>query len=105
MASGAAAAGAAAVAAARAYQLLVGGLLLQLPPAGFHEVHRQVGGLVFTGCTKSFWSHNPKKRFYFLPHQGMTIYCSMSPEETLPIAGAVEVPKLQFGPLAQYITG
>ena len=104
MSAGGAAAGAAAIAAAQAYQLLVGGLLLQLPPEGFQAVHRQAGGLVLTGCTKTFWAKRPKARFYFLPYQGLTLYCRVGPDESLAIPGAVEVPPLQFGPLAQYLT-
>ncbi len=103
MAAGGAAAGAAAVAAAQGYQLLVGGLLLELPPAGFQDVHRQVGGLVLTGCTKTFWTGSPKTRYYFLPHQGVTLYCRVSPEEPLHIPAAVEVPTIRLGPLADYI--
>jgi hypothetical protein len=105
MSAGGAAAGAAAaaaIAAAQAYQLLVGGLLLQLPPEGFQAVHRQAGGLVLTGCTKTFWAKRPKARFYFLPYQGLTLYCRVGPDESLDIPGAVDVPTLQLGPLAQY---
>jgi hypothetical protein len=98
------AAAAAAIAAAQGYQLLVGGLLLQLAPEGFQEVHRRVGGLVLTGCTKTFWTKRPKARFYFLPHQGVTLYCRVGPDRALNIPGAVEVATLQFGPLAQYLT-
>jgi hypothetical protein len=98
-----AAAAVAALAAAQGYQLLVGGLLLELPPEGFQDVHRQLGGLVLTGCTLTFRAKRPKTRFYFLPHQGVTLYCPMPPEQTLPIAGAVEVQRLQLGPLAEYI--
>ena len=107
MSAGGAAAGAAAaaaIAAAQAYQLLVGGLLLQLLPEGFQAVHRQAGGLVLTGCTKTFWAKRPKARFYFLPYQGVILYCRVGPDELLDIAGAVEVATLQFGPLAQYLT-
>jgi hypothetical protein len=106
-AGGAAAAGAAAaaIAAAQGYQLLVGGLLLQLPPEGFQEAQRKLGGLVLTGCTRTFWTGRPKTRFYFLPYQGVTLYCRTGPEETLDIVGAVEVPKVQLGPLAQFIGG
>src|SRR5262249_53907726 len=89
------AAAAAAIAAAEGYQLLVGGLLLQMPPEGFLEAHRQVGGLVLTGCTKTFWKARPKTRYYFLPYQGLTLYCKMSPEDSLNIPGAVEVPTIQ----------
>jgi hypothetical protein len=108
MASGGAAAGAAAaaaLAAAQGYQMLVGGLLLQLSPEGFEDVYRQVGGLVLTGCTRGFWTGRPKVRFYFLPCQGVTLYCRTAPDETLPIRGAVEVPRVQLGPLAQFIGG
>ena len=101
-AGGAAAAGAAAIAAAQGYQLLVGGLLLELPPEGFRDVHRQVGGLVLTGCTRTFWAKRPKTRYYFLPYQGLTLYCRVGPDESLDIPGAVDVPTLQLGPLAQY---
>jgi hypothetical protein len=58
---------------------------------------------VLTGRTKTFWTGRPKRRFYFLPHQGVTFYCKLGPEETLPIPGAVDVPKLQLGPLADYL--
>jgi hypothetical protein len=103
-AAGAAAAGAAAaIAAAQSYQLLVGGLMLELSPDGFRDVHRQLGGLVFTGCTKTFWAKRPKTRFYFLSYQGVTLYCKMDPESAFDLPGAVEVPTLQFGPLAQFI--
>jgi len=98
-----AAGAAAAIAAAQGYQLLVGGLLLQLPPEGFREVHRQLGGVVLTGCTKTFWSKRPKTRYYFLPYQGLTLYCRLGPEESLDISGAVEVPTIRLGPLADYI--
>ncbi len=98
-----AAAGAAAVAAAKAYQLLVGGLLLELPAEGLREVHRKVGGLVLTGCTQTFWTKRPKTRFYFLPHQGVTLYCRLDPEQSLDIPGAVEVPTIKLGPLADVI--
>ena len=98
-----AAGAAAAIAAAQGYQLLVGGLLLQLPPDGFRDVHRQIGGLVLTGCTKTFWTKRPKTRFYFLPYQGVTLYCTVGPEEPLDIRGAVEVPTIRLGPLADYI--
>src|SRR5262245_53422266 len=97
------AAGAAALAAAQGYQLLVGGLLLELPPAGFLDVQRHLGGLVFSGCTKTFWTKRPRTRFYFLPHQGVTLYCRVSPEEPLDIPAAVEVPTIRLGPLADYI--
>jgi hypothetical protein len=106
MSAGGAAAGAAAaaaIAAAQGYQMLVGGLLLELPAAGFQDVHRQVGGLVLTGCTKTFWTKRPKTRYYFLPHQGITLYCRVSPEELLDIPGTVEVPTIRLGPLADYI--
>jgi hypothetical protein len=105
MAAGAAggAAAAAALAAAQSYQLLVGGLLLRLEPEGFEEVRRRVGGLVLTGCTRGYWTGRPKVRFYFLPHQGVTLYCRLGPEEALDIPDAVEVPRLQFGPLAQFL--
>jgi hypothetical protein len=98
-----AAAAAAALAAAQGYQLLVGGLLLELPPEGLQDVHRQLGGLVFTGCTKTFWAKRPKTRYYFLPYQGVTLYCRLGGEETLHIPGAIEVPKITLGPLADYI--
>jgi hypothetical protein len=98
-----AAGAAAAIAAAQGYQLLMGGLLLELSPEGFRDVHRQLGGLVFTGCTKTFWTRSPKKRYYFLPYQGVTLYCQVSPEEPLHIPGAVEVPTIRLGPLADYI--
>jgi hypothetical protein len=98
-----AAGAAAALAAAQGYQLLVGGLLLELPPAGFQDVHRQVGGLVLTGCTKTFWTRRPKTRYYFLPYQGVTLYRRLPPEEPLDIPGAVEVPTIRLGPLAEYI--
>jgi hypothetical protein len=88
---------------AQGYQLLVGGLLLQLSPHGFQEAHRRLGGVVLTGCTQTFWAKRPKTRFYFLPYQGLTLYCRMPPEQTLAIAGAVEVERLQLGPLADYI--
>jgi hypothetical protein len=106
MASGGAAAGAAAaaLAAAQSYQLLVGGLLLRLEPEGFVDVHRQVGGLVLTGCTRTFWTQRPKMRFFFLPYQGLTCYCCLDSQQTLDIPGAVEVPRLEFGPLAQFIS-
>jgi hypothetical protein len=100
-----AAGAAAAIAAAQAYQLLVGGLLLQLPPEGFRDVHRQLGGLVLTGCTKTLWRKRPKKRFYFLPYQGVTLYCQVDPEAAFDVPGAVEVPTLQFGPLAGFMGG
>jgi hypothetical protein len=106
MAGGGAAAGAAAaaaLAAAQSYQLLVGGLLLRLEPEGFREVHRQVGGLVLTGCTLTFWAKRPKMRYYFLPYQGLTCYCRMDPQQTLDIPGAVDIPRLEFGPLAQFV--
>jgi hypothetical protein len=106
MSAGAAATGAAAaaaIAAAQGYQLLVGGLLLELPPEGFREVHRQLGGLLLTGCTKTFWAKRPKTRYYFLPHQGVTLYCRVRPEEPLDLPGAVEVPDVRLGPLADYI--
>ena len=108
MAGGGAAAGAAAaaaLAAAQGYQMLVGGLLLQLPPEGFEDMHRQVGGLVLTGCTRGFWTGRPKARFYFLPCQGVTLYCRVAPDDTLSIPGAVEVPRVQLGPLAQFLGG
>jgi hypothetical protein len=101
--AGAAGAAAAALAAAQGYQLLVGGLLLELPPEGFLDVHRKLGGLVFTGCTKTFWSKRPKTRYYFLPYQGVTLYCRLGGEEVLHISGAVEVNKITLGPLADYI--
>jgi hypothetical protein len=103
MSAGASAAAAAAVAAAKGYQMLVGGLLLQLPPEGFLEVQRRVGGLVLTGCTLTFWGKRPKARFYFLPYQGITLYCRLDPVETLSIADAVEVERVQLGPLADYL--
>jgi hypothetical protein len=106
MSAGAAAGAAAAAAALRAaqsYQLLVGGLLLQLPPEGFEDVHQRLGGLVLTGCTKTFWTSKPRTRFYFLAYQGMTFYCRMAPEDTLRITDVVEVPRLQLGPLAEFI--
>jgi len=102
MAAGGAAA-AAALAAAQGYQLLVGGLLLELPPAAFQDVHRHIGGLVLTGCTKTFWAKRPKTRYYFLPYQGLTLYCRLGPEESLDIPGAVEVPTIRLGPLADFI--
>jgi hypothetical protein len=98
-AGGAAAAGA----AAQGYQLLVGGLLLELPPEGFRDVHRQVGGLVLTGCTRTFWAKRPKTRYYFLPYQGLTLYCRLGPEQALDVPGAVEVPTIRLGPLADYL--
>ncbi len=98
-----AAGAAAAIAAAQSYQLLVGGLLLQLAPEGFRDVHRQLGGVVFTGCTKTFWTGRPKARFYFLPYQGVTLYCRVEPEAAFDVPGAVEVATLQFGPLGQFI--
>jgi len=106
MASGGAAAGAAAAAALRAaqgYQMLVGGLLLQLPPDDFDAVHRQVGGLVLTGCTKTFWLKRPRSRYYFLPCHGVTLYCRLPPDDTLDIPDAVEVRHVQLGPLAEYL--
>jgi hypothetical protein len=106
MASGGAAAGAAAaaaLAAAQSYQLLVGGLLLRLEPEGLREFHRRVGGLVLTGCTRTFWTKKPKLRYYFLPYQGLTCYCRMDPQQTLDLPGAVEVARLEFGPLAQFL--
>ena len=106
MSAGGAAAGAAAaaaIAAAQAYQLLVGGLLLELPPEGFQDVHRQVGGLVLTGCTRTFWAKRPKTRYYFLPYQGLTLYCRLGPEQALDVPGAVEVPTIRLGPLADYL--
>ena len=102
-AAGAGAAAAAALAAAQGYQLLVGGLLLQVPPEGFEEVHRRLGGLVLTGRTRGFWTARPKARFYFLPHQGVTLYCRLGPDDTLSIPGAVEVPRIELGPLAQFL--
>jgi hypothetical protein len=102
-AGGAAAAGAAAIAAAQGYQLLVGGLLLELPPEGFRDVHRQVGGLVLTGCTRTFWAKRPKTRYYFLPYQGLTLYCRLGPEQALDVLGAVEAPTIRLGPLADYV--
>jgi hypothetical protein len=102
MAAGGAAA-AAALAAAQGYQLLVGGLLLELPPQAFQDVHRQIGGLVLTGCTKTFWAKSPKTRYYFLPYQGLTLYCRPGPEEALDIPRAVEVPTIRLGPLADFI--
>jgi hypothetical protein len=98
-----AAAAAAALAAAQGYQLLVGGLLLELPPAGFQDVYRHFGGLVFTGCTKTFWTKSPRTRFYFLPYQGVTLYCRVAPAEPLDIPGAVEIPTIRLGPLADFI--
>jgi hypothetical protein len=98
-----AAAAAAAIAAAQSYQLLVGGLMLEVSPEGFRNVHRQLGGVVFTGCTKTFWAKRPKARFYFLPYQGATLYCRVEPEAAFDVPGAVEVPTLQFGPLSQFI--
>jgi hypothetical protein len=98
-----AAAAAAALAAAQSYQMLVGVLLLQLAPEGFAEVQRRLGGLVLTGCTQTFWTKRPKARYYFLPHQGVTLYCRLAPEDTLPIPDPVEVPRLQFGPLGDYL--
>ena len=98
-----AAGAAAAIAAAQGYQLWMGGLLLELPAPGFQDVHRQIGGLVLTGCTKTFWAKRPKTRYYFLPYQGVTLYCRIGPEELLDIPGAVEVPTIQFGPLAGFI--
>ncbi len=100
----ASAAAAAALAAAQGYQMLVGGLLLKLPPEGFLEVQRRVGGLVLTGCTLTFWGKRPKARFYFLPYQGITLYCRLGPADTLPIADAVEVARVQLGPLADYLS-
>jgi hypothetical protein len=85
--------------------MLVGGLLLQLPPEGLEDVYRQLGGLVLTGCTRGFWSGRPKTRFYFLPCQGITRYCRMSPDGSLDIPGAVEVPRVQLGPLDKFICG
>jgi hypothetical protein len=103
-AGGAAAAGAAAaIAAAQGYQLLVGGLLLELPPEGFQDVQRQVGELVLTGCTRTFWAKRPKTRYYFLPYQGLTLYCRLGPEQALDVPGAVEVAAIRLGPLADYI--
>jgi hypothetical protein len=102
MSAGAAGA-AAALAAAQGYQLLVGGLLLELPPEGFLDVHRQLGGLVFTGCTKTSWAKRPKTRYYFLPYHGVTLYCRLGGEEVLHIPGAVEVSKIALVPLADYI--
>jgi hypothetical protein len=103
-AAGAAAAGAAAaMAAAQGYQLLVGGLLLRVPPDGFRDAHRRLGGMVFTGCTKTVWRRRPKARFYFLPHQGVTLYCRVEPDQSLDIPGALEVESLRFGPLGDYI--
>jgi hypothetical protein len=98
-----AAGAAAAIAAAQSYQLLVGGLLLELPPAGFQDVYRYLGGLVLTGCTKTFWTKSPRTRFYFLPHQGVTLYCRVSPDEPLDIPAAVEVPTIRLGPLADLV--
>jgi hypothetical protein len=83
--------------------MLVGGLLLQLPPEGFEAVHRRLGGLVVTGCTRGFWTGRAKTRFYFLPCHGITLYCRIPPDDTLPIPDAVEVPKVQLGPLADYL--
>ena len=102
MSAGASAAGAAA-AAAQAYQLVVGGLLLELPPEGLLELHRKVGGLVLTGCTRTFWTKRPQTRFYFLPHQGVTLFCRLDPEQPLDIPGAVEVPTIRLGPLKDII--
>ncbi len=102
MSAGAAGA-AAAIAAAQSYQLLVGGLLLEVPPSGFQHLHRQLGGLVLSGCTKTFWSKRDKTRFYFLPYQGVTLYCRLPPEEPLDIPGAIEVPNIRLGPLADLI--
>src|SRR5262245_27258282 len=104
MSAGAAAAGAAAgIGAAQGCPLLVAGVLLGLPPDGFRDAHRQLGGVVFTGCSKTYWRQRSKTRFYFLPYQGMTFYCRVGPDESLDIPGAVEVPTLQFGPLASYL--
>jgi hypothetical protein len=98
-----AAAGAAAVKAAQAYELLVGGLLLELAPEALREVHHKVGGLVLMGSTQTFWTKRPKTRFYFLPHQGVTLYCRIDPEQSLDIPGAIEVPTIKLGPLADHI--
>jgi hypothetical protein len=101
MSAGASAA--AAAAAAQAYQLLVGGLLLELPPEGLRELHGKLGGLVLTGCTRTLWAKRAKTRYYFLPHQGVTLYCRLGPEQSLDIPGAVEVPTINLGPLAGYV--
>lgn len=103
MAAAGAAGAAAAIAAAQGYQLLVGGLLLALPPEGFLDVYRYLGGIVLTGCTKTFWTKSPKTRFYFLPHQGVTLYCRVGPDEPLDISAAIEVPTVNLGPLADLI--
>jgi hypothetical protein len=103
-AAGAAAAGAAAaLAAAQGYQLLVGGLLLRVPPDSFRDTQRRLGGMVFTGLTKTLWRRRPKARYYFLPYQGVTLYCRVEPDQSLDIPAALEVETLRFGPLADYI--
>src|SRR5262245_44355153 len=93
----------AALAAAQGYQTPGGGLLLELAPDGFQEVHHRLGGLVLTGCTKTFWTKRPRTRYYFLPYQGVTLYCRLGGEESLHITGAVEVRAIKLGPLADYI--
>lgn len=98
-----AAAHAAQIAAAQTHQLLVGGLLMEVNPEGFQELcNRSEGALVLTGRTKTAFFRRWKERLYFMPHQGITFYCKVGPEETLPLSQAVEV-TLKLGPLSQLI--
>jgi hypothetical protein len=93
----AAAAGAAAAAAAAAHarRLLVGGILIELPPEKFEQLAPELGGLIVTGIIGSFLT---KRRIYLTPYNGITFYCKTDPDHQLVIA-AIEVPHIDKGPL------
>lgn len=96
-----AAAAAAAQAAAMGYQMLVGGLLLELPPAALQRLSEQTRALVLTGTVK-VTLFGPRRRLYFLPYQGVTFWCKVDAADRLGVRGAVEVPNLKLGPLWRY---
>ena len=93
---GASAAAAAGAAAAHARRVLVGGILIEVPPMEFQQLAAKLNGLVVTGVVGSFLT---KQRIYLTPYNGITFYCKMGAGETLSMAGAVEVPHIDKGPL------
>ena len=95
MAIDGAAAAAAAEAASHSRRLLVGGLLIEIPPEKFEQLEKEVRALVIVG-TIGGW--RTKKRLYLMPYNGITFYCKTETDSPLPIS-AVDVPKIDKGPL------
>lgn len=98
MATGGATAGAvaAAAAAAHARRLLVGGLLVELPPQAFQELAGRLKTLVITGNIGGLFG---KSRLYLLPYNGITFYCKTKAADEIYVE-AIEVPKIDKGPLS-----